>query len=93
MVGEVGQICLAGAKEGSFKAVDGKHGKLLDDAQKSFTISYKTSTEYVREQEELLISATQNTAYAASPLQPLNFVAHLEPVFRKKLWIIREPQA
>ena len=61
-MGEVGQICLAGAKEGSFIAVDGKRGKLLDDAQKPFTISYKTSTEYVGEQEALLISATRNAA-------------------------------
>jgi len=45
MVGEVEQICLAWAKEGSFSAVDGKHGKLLDDAQKPFTISCETSTE------------------------------------------------
>ena len=46
MVGEVGQICLPWAKEDSFRAVDGKHGKLWDDAQKPFTISHKTSTEY-----------------------------------------------
>ena len=77
MVGEVGQICLAGAKEGSFKAVDGKHGKLLNDAQKPFTISYKTSTEYVREREELLISATQNTAYVTLPF--LVLLAHCNP--------------
>ena len=40
MGGKVEQICLVLAKESSFSAAD---GKLLDDAQKSCTISCKTA--------------------------------------------------